>query len=133
MQQHPPASEMSAQSDPSLNQIRFIPNDGQPYRKRRRITAACLTCRKRKVRCSGEHPECNTCTDNGQSCSGYANEASRVARRGHGDSNGSADNRSDSRDSRMDSSSNDVRPVPSPRPGPSTRRWAQGDLMWKMS
>jgi hypothetical protein len=121
MQQHPPASQMSAQSGPSLKRIRFIPNGGQPYRKRRRITAACLTCRKRKVRCSGEHPECSTCTENGQSCSGYANEAFRAACHGQEGSNGSNDNRSESRDSRMDSSSNDVRPVPSSRPGPSTQ------------
>jgi len=111
----------NAATPASIGNVSFIPNDGRPNRKRRRITAACLTCRKRKVRCSGEHPGCNTCTENGQSCSGYANEDSRAARRGHRDSKGSDDNRSDSRDSRMDCSSNDVKPGPSSRPGPSTR------------
>lgn len=62
---------------PPPRQIRFVSTDGQPYTKRRRITSACLTCRKRKTRCSGERPECKTCTDNGHVCSGYAERSSR--------------------------------------------------------
>lgn len=102
---------------PSLKQIRFIPSDGQPHTKRRRITAACLTCRKRKVRCSGERPECNTCTQtHGQSCSGYANETSRKGISGdNDDSNGSDDDRSDSKHSKRDSS-NDTKASVRPRP-----------------
>ena len=34
----------------------------------------CLTCRRRKTRCSGEPGGCSTCTKNGHECSGY-NEA----------------------------------------------------------
>jgi hypothetical protein len=56
---------------PPPKQIRFISHDGQPYAKRRRVNAACQTCRKRKTRCSGERPECSTCTENGHSCGGY--------------------------------------------------------------
>ncbi|KAI0876525.1 fungal-specific transcription factor domain-containing protein [Hypoxylon argillaceum] len=53
-------------------QIRFINNQGQPPTKRRRINAACLTCRKRKTRCAGEHPTCSTCDKNGHVCLGYS-------------------------------------------------------------
>ncbi|KIW69902.1 hypothetical protein PV04_02219 [Phialophora macrospora] len=70
--QHAPGSSI-----PPPRQIRFVATDGQPHTKRRRITAACLTCRKRKTRCSGERPECKTCTDYGHGCSGYADRASR--------------------------------------------------------
>ncbi|KIV97321.1 hypothetical protein PV10_01083 [Exophiala mesophila] len=62
---------------PPPRQIRFVSTDGQPYTKRRRINSACLTCRKRKTRCSGERPECKTCTDNSHVCSGYAERSSR--------------------------------------------------------
>lgn len=62
---------------PAPRQIRFVATDGQPHTKRRRINAACLTCRKRKTRCSGERPECKTCTENGHLCSGYAGRSSR--------------------------------------------------------
>ncbi|KAM0285820.1 hypothetical protein ACHAQH_001282 [Verticillium albo-atrum] len=56
---------------PPLKQIRFVHNQGQPPSKRRRINAACLTCRKRKTRCAGERPICSTCTKNGHECLGY--------------------------------------------------------------
>ncbi|KAF2150833.1 hypothetical protein K461DRAFT_202290, partial [Myriangium duriaei CBS 260.36] len=52
--------------------LRFITNQGAPHPKRRRVTAACLTCRKRKIACSGEQPSCNTCTQNKIECAGYA-------------------------------------------------------------
>lgn len=32
---------------------------------------SCLTCRRRKTRCAGEHPECSTCINNGHKCLGY--------------------------------------------------------------
>ena len=56
---------------PLPKQIRFISHDGRPYAKRRRVSTACQTCRKRKTRCSGERPECSTCTEDGHSCGGY--------------------------------------------------------------
>lgn len=62
---------------PPPRQIRFVSTDGQPHTKRRRINAACLTCRKKKTRCSGERPECKTCTHNGHVCSGYADRPIR--------------------------------------------------------
>ncbi|KIX07999.1 uncharacterized protein Z518_02653 [Rhinocladiella mackenziei CBS 650.93] len=62
---------------PPPRQIRFVSTDGQPHTKRRRINAACLTCRKRKTRCSGERPECKTCTENGHVCSGYVDRPTR--------------------------------------------------------
>ncbi|KAI0025306.1 fungal-specific transcription factor domain-containing protein [Xylariomycetidae sp. FL0641] len=57
---------------PAPKQIRFVNNQGQPPTKRRRINAACLTCRKRKTRCAGEHPTCSTCSKNGHACLGYS-------------------------------------------------------------
>ncbi|KAK2028264.1 hypothetical protein LX32DRAFT_406582 [Colletotrichum zoysiae] len=56
---------------PAPKQIRFVHNQGQPPSKRRRINAACLTCRKRKTRCAGERPICSTCSKNGHTCLGY--------------------------------------------------------------
>ncbi|KAK0639432.1 fungal-specific transcription factor domain-containing protein [Cercophora newfieldiana] len=56
---------------PPPKQIRFVNNQGQPPSKRRRINAACLTCRKRKTRCAGEKPICSTCAKNGHECLGY--------------------------------------------------------------
>ncbi|PTB63687.1 N-terminal binuclear Zn cluster-containing/DNA binding domain-containing protein [Trichoderma citrinoviride] len=58
-------------SGPPPRQIRFVHNQGQPPSKRRRINAACLTCRRRKTRCAGERPLCSTCTKNGHQCLGY--------------------------------------------------------------
>ncbi|PKS05565.1 hypothetical protein jhhlp_008083 [Lomentospora prolificans] len=57
---------------PPPRQIRFVHNQGQPPSKRRRINAACLTCRRRKTRCAGERPFCSTCTKNGHTCQGYS-------------------------------------------------------------
>lgn len=66
--------------------LRFITNHGAPHPKRRRVNAACLTCRKRKIACSGERPTCQTCQQNNQECGGYANESGSVSQ----SSNGSA-------------------------------------------
>ncbi|POR33936.1 Putative transcriptional regulatory protein [Tolypocladium paradoxum] len=64
-----------SESGPPLRQIRFVHNQGQPPSKRRRINAACLTCRRRKTRCAGERPICSTCTKNGHQCLGYPEDA----------------------------------------------------------
>ncbi|KAH8179023.1 fungal specific transcription factor domain-containing protein [Sarocladium implicatum] len=64
-------SNKSADTLPAPKQIRFVNNQGQPPSKRRRISAACLTCRRRKTRCAGERPLCSTCTKNGHECLGY--------------------------------------------------------------
>ncbi|KAI7204740.1 hypothetical protein KC316_g499 [Hortaea werneckii] len=54
--------------------LRFVTNYGAPHPKRRRIGAACLTCRKRKTACSGERPTCDTCKQNKLECAGYNTE-----------------------------------------------------------
>ncbi|OQO05955.1 hypothetical protein B0A48_10051 [Cryoendolithus antarcticus] len=54
--------------------LRFVTHDGPPNPKRRRVGAACLTCRKRKTACSGERPACMTCMQNKLECSGYSSE-----------------------------------------------------------
>ncbi|KAL2131779.1 hypothetical protein VTI74DRAFT_4607 [Chaetomium olivicolor] len=56
---------------PPPKALRFVNNQGQPPSKRRRINAACLTCRRRKTRCAGEKPVCSTCQRNGHFCEGY--------------------------------------------------------------
>ncbi|KAK7517316.1 pathway-specific nitrogen regulator [Phyllosticta citriasiana] len=56
---------------PQPKAIRFVTNTDGPYAKRRRINSACLTCRRRKTRCSGERPSCETCLKNNHSCGGY--------------------------------------------------------------
>lgn len=91
---------------PPPKQIRFVNNQGQPPTKRRRINAACLTCRKRKTRCAGERPKCSTCTKNGHACLGYSDVAeklkdntnahSRPAPAYHLDDGGEDDNEEDS-------------------------------------
>ena len=42
---------------------------------RRRIGAACMTCRKRKTACSGERPYCNTCKQNNLYCAGFSTDS----------------------------------------------------------
>jgi hypothetical protein len=54
--------------------IRFVTNHDGPYAKRRRINSACLTCRKKKTRCSGERPVCGTCQQNRHECAGYGDD-----------------------------------------------------------
>ncbi|OTA99860.1 hypothetical protein M426DRAFT_67030, partial [Hypoxylon sp. CI-4A] len=66
---------------PTPKQIRFVNNQGQPPIKRRRINAACLTCRRRKTRCAGEHPTCSTCTKNGHVCLGYSDGLEKSSKR----------------------------------------------------
>ncbi|KAL2871907.1 putative C6 transcription factor [Aspergillus lucknowensis] len=63
---------------PPPKQIRFVSTDGQPQTKRRRVNAACRTCRKRKIRCSGEQPVCKTCSDYNHECLGYSEPATHV-------------------------------------------------------
>ncbi|EHA47559.1 pathway-specific nitrogen regulator [Pyricularia oryzae 70-15] len=57
--------------------IRFVNNKGLPPSKRRRVNAACYTCRRRKTRCDGARPTCSTCTKNGHSCRGYGDAPDR--------------------------------------------------------
>lgn len=59
---------------PQPKPIRFVTNHDGPYAKRRRINSACLTCRRKKTRCSGERPICGTCTQNKHECGGYGPE-----------------------------------------------------------
>ncbi|KAF2469801.1 uncharacterized protein BDR25DRAFT_39726 [Lindgomyces ingoldianus] len=72
---HSASSTASANAaPPQPKPIRFVTNHDGPYAKRRRINSACLTCRKKKTRCSGERPVCGTCTQNKHECAGYGNE-----------------------------------------------------------
>ncbi|PYH96693.1 hypothetical protein BO71DRAFT_163503 [Aspergillus ellipticus CBS 707.79] len=68
----PSPQKNGGNSIPPPRQIRFVSTDGQPQTKRRRVNAACLTCRKRKIRCSGEQPVCKTCSDYNHICQGYS-------------------------------------------------------------
>ncbi|KAH8897789.1 hypothetical protein GQ53DRAFT_451084 [Thozetella sp. PMI_491] len=75
---------------PLPKQIRFVTNQGQPPSKRRRINAACLTCRKRKTRCAGEKPVCSTCSKNGHRCLGYGDAVEKPLKKESGPVSGSA-------------------------------------------
>lgn len=59
---------------PPQKPIRFVTNHHGPYAKRRRINSACLTCRRKKTRCSGERPVCGTCLQNKHDCAGYGDD-----------------------------------------------------------
>ncbi|KFY49403.1 hypothetical protein V496_10044 [Pseudogymnoascus sp. VKM F-4515 (FW-2607)] len=65
------AGKMSTVVLPTPKQIRFVNNEGRPPAKRRRVDAACQTCRKRKIRCDGKRPQCSTCKENRHVCLGY--------------------------------------------------------------
>ncbi|KAJ4288595.1 hypothetical protein N0V90_011832 [Kalmusia sp. IMI 367209] len=69
-------STASANAPPQPRPIRFVTNHEGPYAKRRRINSACLTCRRKKTRCSGERPVCGTCTQNKHQCAGYGDDTS---------------------------------------------------------
>ncbi|CAO2652661.1 Nn.00g009440.m01.CDS01 [Neocucurbitaria sp. VM-36] len=58
--------------------IRFVTNHDGPYAKRRRINSACLTCRRKKTRCSGERPACQTCIQNKHECAGYGDDPGAI-------------------------------------------------------
>ncbi|EMC92206.1 hypothetical protein BAUCODRAFT_281875 [Baudoinia panamericana UAMH 10762] len=80
-------------------ELRFVTNYGAPHPKRRRIGAACLTCRKRKTACSGERPLCQTCSQNRLDCAGYSSEAPTTV---HKRSRSSSDTVTDGYTSRKD-------------------------------
>ncbi|KAL3461942.1 fungal-specific transcription factor domain-containing protein [Aspergillus heterothallicus] len=40
----------------------------EPQQKRRRAVEACVSCRNRKSRCSGQRPKCSTCIELGFTC-----------------------------------------------------------------
>ncbi|KAJ0420236.1 fungal-specific transcription factor domain-containing protein [Aspergillus carlsbadensis] len=45
----------------------LVPQE-EPKQKRRRAVEACVSCRTRKSRCSGQRPTCSTCTELGVTC-----------------------------------------------------------------
>ncbi|KAJ5351998.1 hypothetical protein N7452_000972 [Penicillium brevicompactum] len=74
-----PSPKKKNGGNPSVpRQIRFVATDGQPQTKRRRVNAACLTCRRRKIRCSGEQPVCKTCSDYKHVCLGYTESTAHL-------------------------------------------------------
>ncbi|KAF2028884.1 pathway-specific nitrogen regulator [Setomelanomma holmii] len=68
------APTAAANAAPQPKPIRFVTNHDGPYAKRRRINSACLTCRRKKTRCSGERPVCSTCVNNKHECAGYGDD-----------------------------------------------------------
>ncbi|KXT18502.1 hypothetical protein AC579_2285 [Pseudocercospora musae] len=83
----PPTTTKQSQSQSQSQQqqpkgaLRFVTNYGAPHPKRRRIGAACVTCRKRKTACSGERPFCETCKQNKLECGGYTETAAPAPNR----------------------------------------------------
>ncbi|OQE41107.1 hypothetical protein PENCOP_c005G07010 [Penicillium coprophilum] len=74
----PPSPKKKNGGPSAPRQIRFVATDGQPQTKRRRVNAACLTCRRRKIRCSGEQPVCKTCSDYKHVCLGYTESTAHL-------------------------------------------------------
>ncbi|KAL6703975.1 hypothetical protein ACN47E_008913 [Coniothyrium glycines] len=70
-----PAAPSPASAHAAAKPIRFVVNHDGPYAKRRRINSACLTCRRKKTRCSGERPVCGTCQQNRHECAGYGEDS----------------------------------------------------------
>lgn len=60
---NPAPSHPTASANPPSQPrpIRFVTNHEGPYAKRRRINSACLTCRRKKTRCSGETHGMHVC------------------------------------------------------------------------
>ncbi|GAB7351720.1 hypothetical protein MBLNU459_g2308t1 [Dothideomycetes sp. NU459] len=103
---------------PGQKQLRFITTQGAPHPKRRRVTAACLTCRKRKVACSGERPGCVTCIQNHVDCGGYSNESASGGAGAIGfatQAEGSSRIKSENVDAPYQQLSQDGAPKPKPR------------------
>ncbi|KAH5752312.1 hypothetical protein HBI88_218900 [Parastagonospora nodorum] len=75
MNQPAPTASANAAAAPQPKPIRFVNNHDGPYAKRRRINSACLTCRRKKTRCSGERPVCSTCVNNKHECAGYGEDS----------------------------------------------------------
>ncbi|KAF2828189.1 hypothetical protein CC86DRAFT_206536 [Ophiobolus disseminans] len=75
-----PAPVTANAAAPQPKPIRFVTNHDGPYAKRRRINSACLTCRRKKTRCSGERPVCSTCTNNKHECAGYGDDGASDSR-----------------------------------------------------
>ncbi|KAK0674731.1 fungal-specific transcription factor domain-containing protein [Cercophora samala] len=84
-----------------IKEHKWVNNHGQPPSKRRRINAACLTCRKRKTRCAGERPVCSTCAKNGHTCLGY-NDLDEKKRPGNGGPSDAQDYRDDTKQEQED-------------------------------
>ncbi|KAK0705420.1 fungal-specific transcription factor domain-containing protein [Lasiosphaeris hirsuta] len=118
---------------PPPKQIRFVNNQGQPPSKRRRINAACLTCRKRKTRCAGEKPKCSTCTKNGHDCMGYTEIVEKKKELGNGSAaprgeHGDTTDLSNEPDSEyLDDDDDDERRHWKSKPAPRTAGFANGD------
>ncbi|KAK3358721.1 hypothetical protein B0T25DRAFT_599547, partial [Lasiosphaeria hispida] len=53
---------------PPANTVVGAPVSRQVPPKNVHVKAACETCRKRKVKCSGERPKCNSCVRSDQNC-----------------------------------------------------------------
>ncbi|KAH7389984.1 fungal-specific transcription factor domain-containing protein [Pyrenochaeta sp. MPI-SDFR-AT-0127] len=93
---NPGAPQAASANAVSQKPIRFVTNHDGPYAKRRRINSACLTCRRKKTRCSGETSHCEsrrpretleakTSGQNKHECAGYgddsAGDATKQARK----------------------------------------------------
>ena len=59
----------SADSPGSEKTYRFISDPGHKENLSGRVRAACITCRRKKIKCSGEVP-CHTCEERGVVCEG---------------------------------------------------------------
>ncbi len=54
-----------------------------PPKPRQRPGSACQECRRRKLRCDGQQPQCEACFQSGAQCVPVATHAQRGPKRGH--------------------------------------------------
>lgn len=63
---------------PRLSSNRSVSSQGSSLTTRARVSRACLPCRSRKVKCSGEQPSCKACRSQGIVCEYVAGRRDRL-------------------------------------------------------
>ncbi|KAI9228080.1 MAG: hypothetical protein DHS80DRAFT_16133, partial [Piptocephalis tieghemiana] len=69
----PPASSSSSSSS----------SDQPPPQKRKRLAQACEPCRRKKVKCNGQHPTCSRCAALNLECNYVPRTGKRKPRQGY--------------------------------------------------
>lgn len=54
-----------------------------PPKPRQRPGSACQECRRRKLRCDGQRPQCQACAQSGAQCIAIVTHAQRGPKKGH--------------------------------------------------
>lgn len=62
---------------PRLNRPKEPPKK-QPAPRQGRVSRACLSCRARKIKCNGQQPRCQNCTESSTQCIYAASRKDRL-------------------------------------------------------